>query len=188
MKPGIMIVLAALAAATIPARAAASEPAAMLPTAPAVAAMAPATLTDAVTAEAAAPAVAPQAGAVTGWGPLDAKTGVTLESFLYMRRPVVVFADSPDQPQFVQQMRLLSANPSVLEERDAVVIFDTDPQGGSAVRSRLRPRGFSLVIMEKDGSVIRRKPAPADLREIAATIDRTPLRRQEMLERRPAGR
>jgi hypothetical protein len=145
-----------------------------LATAQTVAAAAPDTLTDATEPAA--------------WGPLDATTGVTLEEFLYLRRPIVVFADSPDHPQFIQQMRLLAADPAVLEERDVVVIVDTDPAARSAVRMRLRPRGFSLVLMEKDGTVALRKPAPWDLREIAAAIDKFPLRRQEMLERRPAGR
>jgi hypothetical protein len=145
-----------------------------LATAQTVAAAPPDTLTDATEPAA--------------WGPLDATTGVTLEEFLYLRRPIVVFADSPDHPQFIQQMRLLAADPAVLEERDVVVIVDTDPAARSAVRMRLRPRGFSLVLMEKDGTVALRKPAPWDLREIAAAIDKFPLRRQEMLERRPAGR
>jgi hypothetical protein len=56
------------------------------------------------------------------------------------------------------------------------------------VRPRLRPRGFSLVLMDKDGEVKRRNPAPWGVREITHAIDRFPLRRQEMLERRPAGR
>jgi hypothetical protein len=42
--------------------------------------------------------------------------------------------------------------------------------------------------MDKDGEVKRRNPAPWGVREITHAIDRFPLRRQEMLERRPAGR
>jgi hypothetical protein len=145
-------------------------------------------LATAQTVAAAAPDTLTDATEPAPWAPLDATTGVTLEEFLYLRRPIVVFADSPDQPQFIQQMRLLAANPAVLEERDVVVIIDTDPAARSAVRMRLRPRGFSLVLMEKDGTVALRKPAPWDLREIAAAIDKFPLRRQEMLEQRPAGR
>ncbi|MFN3643280.1 MAG: DUF4174 domain-containing protein [Gemmobacter sp.] len=126
--------------------------------------------------------------ALPGWGPVDATTGVTLEEYLYRRRPIVVFADSPENPQFIQQMRLLEAAPGALEERDVIVITDTDPDARSAVRMQLRPRGFSLVLMDKDGSVALRRPSPRDMREIAAAIDKFPLRRQEMLEQRPAGR
>jgi hypothetical protein len=69
-----------------------------------------------------------------------------------------------------------------------VVITDTDPEARSAVRQRLRPRGFSLVLMDKDGEVKRRAPAAWSMREIMHAIDRFPLRREEMLERNPAGR
>lgn len=113
---------------------------------------------------------------------------VTLEQFLWSKRPVVVFADTPNDPAYQRQMQLLAANPAALAERDVVVITDTDPGALGSVRHRLRPRGFSLVLMEKDGEVKRRVPAPWDVREITQVIDRFPLRRQEMLERRPAGR
>jgi hypothetical protein len=45
-----------------------------------------------------------------------------------------------------------------------------------------------LAIIEKDGEIKQRRPAPRDVREISAAIDHFPLRRQEILERLPAGR
>jgi hypothetical protein len=117
-----------------------------------------------------------------------ASSDVSLEEFLWLMRPVVVFADTPDDPAFQRQMQRLAADPAALEERDVVVITDTDPGAMTSVRQRLRPRGFSLVIMDKDGEVKLRKPQPWDVREITHAIDRFPLRRQEMLERRPSGR
>jgi hypothetical protein len=42
--------------------------------------------------------------------------------------------------------------------------------------------------MDKDGEVKRRAPAAWSMREIIHAIDRFPLRREEMLERNPAGR
>ncbi|MFN3936937.1 MAG: DUF4174 domain-containing protein [Gemmobacter sp.] len=127
------------------------------------------------------------AGPVAEWGPVDAAE-VALEDFLWQRRPIVVFADSAADPQFERQMRLFEANTAALVERDVIVVVDTDPAARNPARTRLRPRGFSLVLMEKDGEVKLRKPSPWDVREIANTIDKWPLRRQEMLERRPAGR
>lgn len=111
-----------------------------------------------------------------------------MEDFLWQKRPVVVFADRPDDPSFLRQMHLLSADPAALAERDVVVIVDDSATPQSAVRRQLRPRGFSLVIMDKDGAVKQRQPLPRTVREITHAIDRFPLRRQEMLERRPAGR
>lgn len=118
---------------------------------------------------------------------LDA-AGLELDQFLWAARIVAVLADTPNDPAFVQQMRDIMAGQDRLIERDVVVITDTDPRGRSALRQRLRPRGFMLAIIEKDGAIAQRRPAPRDMREIAAIIDRFPLRRQEMLERLPSGR
>ena len=95
-------------------------------------------------------------------------------------RVVVVFADTPQNPSFTRQMRELEAGAAQLVERDAVVVTDTDPAAASAWRRALRPGEFALILIEKDGTVILRKPGPRDMREITHTIDRSPLRRQEL--------
>jgi hypothetical protein len=121
-------------------------------------------------------------------GPYPAAEIGDLDQFLWLRRPVVVFADTPNDPNFRRQMQNIEADLASLDDRDVVVITDTDPASRSAVRQRLRPRGFSLVLMDKDGEVKRRAPAAWSMREIIHAIDRFPLRREEMLERNPAGR
>lgn len=113
---------------------------------------------------------------------------VVLADLLWIKRPLVVFADSPDDPNFVRQMQLLERNASDLADRDVLVITDTDPAAKSEIRLKLRPRGFSLVLMDKDGQAKLRKPLPWDMREITHAIDKFPLVRQEALERYPAGR
>lgn len=160
MKPAISLILAML-----------------LPLAALAQAAAPA---DPAPDPAAAPAPAP-------FAPVEA-AGVDLESFHWISRPIVVFADSPQDPLFAQQMKLLAVDVAGLIERDVVVIVDTDPAARTPVRQALRPRGFSLVLMDKDGKAMLRKPLPWDAREITRAIDKFPLRRQEMLEQRPAGR
>ena len=62
----------------------------------------------------------------------------------------------------------------------AVIITDSDPGANSAWRQQLHPRGFSLVIIDKDGQVKQRRPLPWDVREISRAIDKLPLRRQEI--------
>lgn len=109
--------------------------------------------------------------------------GLTMEQFQWVARPVVVFADSPADPNFVRQMALLAERPDALAIRDVVVITDTDPAARSEVRRALRPRGFSLVLVGKDGRVIQRKPSPWDVREITGAIDRTPQGQQEIQDR-----
>jgi hypothetical protein len=121
------------------------------------------------------------------FGPVPA-SDLVFDDQLYVRRPIVVFADSPADPNFIRQMELLARSYPELEERDVVLVTDTDPEARSEWRQKLRPRGFSLVIMDKDLRPVIRKPLPWDVREITHAIDKLPLRRQEMLERNPAGR
>lgn len=121
------------------------------------------------------------------YGPLPADQVVFADQ-LYVKRPLVVFADSPNDPNFIRQIELLMRSLPMLEERDVVIVTDTDPEARSEWRQKLRPRGFSLVIMDKDLKPVIRKPLPWEVREIVAAIDKLPLRRQEILERNPAGR
>jgi Domain of unknown function (DUF4174) len=107
---------------------------------------------------------------------------------LYVTRPIVVFADSPNDPSFMRQMELLALDYAELAERDVILIVDTDPAAKTEWRTKLRPRGFSLVLLDKDLKPVIRKPIPWDVREITHAIDKLPLRRQEMLEQNPAGR
>jgi hypothetical protein len=106
--------------------------------------------------------------------------GIDLGAFEYVARPLLLFADSPRQPQLLEQIRLLEADLAALEERDVVVILDTDPDARSDVRRELRPRGFGIVLVDKDGRVTFRRPAPMTVREITRSIDRTPIRLEEL--------
>ncbi|MDR7125772.1 DUF4174 domain-containing protein [Pseudotabrizicola sp. 4114] len=125
--------------------------------------------------------------AAGAYGPRDA-ADVVFADLLFEFRPVVVFGDSPEDPNFLRQMELLARDLPALQLRDVVLITDTDPEARGEWRLKLRPRGFSLVLMDKDLRPVIRKPLPWEVREITAAIDKFPLRRQEMLERNPAGR
>lgn len=106
-----------------------------------------------------------------------------LSLYLWEKRPVVVFADTAEDPQFRRQMELLAEEADMLEERDVVVLTDTDPAARGPLRTELRPRGFQLVIIGKDGGVKLRKPRPWTVREIGRVIDKMPLRQQEIRQR-----
>lgn len=111
---------------------------------------------------------------------------VPLSSLQWVARPVVVFADTPNDPRFVQQMEKLNDRPEALLERDVIVMTDTDPDARSELRQALRPRGFMLVLIGKDGQVQLRKPAPWDVRELTRVIDKMPIRQQEVRDARQA--
>ena len=110
-----------------------------------------------------------------------------IESFLWTNRPVVVFADSPADPRFIEQIALLTEGTDALSDRDVVVLTDTDPAAKSALRIELRPRGFMMVLIGKDGGVKLRKPFPWDVRELSRVIDKMPMRQQEIRDRRGDG-
>ena len=118
---------------------------------------------------------------------LDARE-VDVREFLWERRIIVVMADTPNDPLMERQLDALRARADDFVERDVVVIFDAQPEDNSPLRQVMRPRAFMTAIIDKDGEVKARRPAPRTGRELMAVIDRFPLRRQEVLERSPSGR
>ncbi len=113
-----------------------------------------------------------------------AADGVTLQDFKWQARPLVIFADSPLDPAFMDQMELLEAAAQDVVDRDILIITDTDPSANSDLRQTFRPKGFALVLIGKDGGVKLRKPFPWDMREISRVIDKMPLRKREIEEDR----
>ena len=103
-----------------------------------------------------------------------------LNEFIWKKRPIVVFADSPNDPLFEEQMELLLSRPDALRTRDVVILTDTDPSARSELRQKLRPRGFMMVLIGKDGGIKLRKPFPWDVREISRSIDKMPIRQREI--------
>ena len=128
-------------------------------------------------------AVAAEEAPGPGFAQMDSRD---LAQFIWTQRPIVVFADSPFDPAFTEQMEALRAREGALEDRDVVVLVDTDPEAASELRRTLRPRGFMLVLIGKDGRVALRKPRPWDVREITRSIDKMPMRQQELRREREA--
>ncbi|PIL18513.1 hypothetical protein P775_18235 [Puniceibacterium antarcticum] len=110
--------------------------------------------------------------------------GHDLSEFKWLKRPVVVLANNPADPRYVQQMELITERLDVLAERDVVVITDTDPAAKTAIREQLRARDFMVVLLSKEGTIVLRKPFPWDVRELSRAIDKLPLRQQEYRDRR----
>lgn len=109
----------------------------------------------------------------------------TLDALLWQARPLVIFADSANDPRFRQQVAELEEGAAALEDRRVVVLTDTDPEARGPLRQELRPRGFGIVLIDTDGSVVQRRPSVTTAREILNLIDRLPSRRQETGSRRP---
>jgi hypothetical protein len=109
-----------------------------------------------------------------------------LSEFHWKKRPVLVFADSEDDPAFEAQMELLREQTVDLRSRDVVVLIDTDPAARSPLRLKMRPRGFMLVLVGKDGGIKLRKPRPWDVREITRSIDKMTIRQREIRDEKEA--
>ncbi|MEM8870455.1 MAG: DUF4174 domain-containing protein [Pseudomonadota bacterium] len=110
-------------------------------------------------------------------------TDVTLPDLAELKwvsRPIVIFADSAADPRLAQQLAQFEANQADLDERDVVVLVDTDPGTLSELRRKFRPRDFNILVIGKDGEVKYRKPNPITVREVSRLIDRMPMRQQEM--------
>ena len=109
---------------------------------------------------------------------------INLDELTWVVRPLVVFADTPSDLRFQQQMDLILAEVDRLAERDVMIIVDTDDETMSDVRTTLRPRGYMMALVGKDGRVALRKPEPWSVRELSRSIDKMPLRQQEISDRR----
>ncbi|MEM6438373.1 MAG: DUF4174 domain-containing protein [Pseudomonadota bacterium] len=104
--------------------------------------------------------------------------------YLWTARPVVVFADAPQDPRLLRQLREFEDNAAALEDRDVVVIVDAEPPASRAeagpLRARFRPHGFNVLVIGKDGQTKLRRPNVVTAAQLIRLIDRMPLRQQEM--------
>ncbi len=105
-----------------------------------------------------------------------------LDAYRWKKRPVLIFAPSPDDPAFVEQSALLHAAREELLERDVVVLIDTAPHEDGALRRGLGVLGFEVLLVGKDGGVKLRVQKPITAEELSAEIDAMPMRRREMTD------
>lgn len=101
-------------------------------------------------------------------------------ALIWQARALVIFANTPLDPNFQRQVELITADIERVIERDVILITDTDPEARSDWRQKLRPNGFGWVLLGKNGDVVLRKPFPWDMRELSRSIDKMPLRQQEL--------
>lgn len=106
-----------------------------------------------------------------------------LADLLWSARPVVIFADSPRDPRLARQIAAFEREKDALAERDVVILTDAEPgvsrADSSALRKRFRPHDFTVIVVDKDGEVLLRRPVVISADDVTRLIDRTPLRLQE---------
>ncbi len=111
---------------------------------------------------------------------VEENIGLTIDEFLWQKRLFIIFSDSPFDPNYIEQLEFLEEGVENLVEREVVVLLDYSPDAESAIRTELRPRGFAILLIGKDGTIYLRKPTTWNVREISNTIDKFPIRQQEL--------
>lgn len=111
---------------------------------------------------------------------VDVTPTTEIGAYEWKNRVLIVFANSDRDPRFQDQLAMINEQIDALRERDVVVAIDTDPTMKSKLRTTFRPRGFMILLIGKDGHKALRKPFPWDIREISRSIDKMPMRQQEM--------
>ncbi|MGI4883840.1 MAG: DUF4174 domain-containing protein [Janthinobacterium lividum] len=104
------------------------------------------------------------------------------------QRLLLVGAPTAKHPAFKRQKELLAAAAGQLQERDIRVLDVFYDQLNSADRQLaqrlgLRPPAFGVVLVGKDGGAKRTSAVPLMPDDLFGTVDKMPMRRQEMQRR-----
>jgi hypothetical protein len=116
-----------------------------------------------------------------------------LKNYQWKNRLLLVFAPSPEDEQYQEQLEHLS-NEGELAERDLIMFHLFDSDSGFAGETRLseedvtglqkdfniEPRAFTLVLVGKDGTEKQRWTHAVEREDLFALIDDMPMRLEEM--------
>lgn len=118
-----------------------------------------------------------------------------MDAFMWLNRPLLVFAPAESDPIIAEQRSALAGRSAELRDRDMIVIeiagdrvtidgADTRTMTAAALRDRYGVgRGAALVLLVgKDGGVKMRRSRALLPRDLFDTIDAMPMRRREMGE------
>lgn len=95
-------------------------------------------------------------------------------------RPIVVLSDSRDDPRVAKQISALDGTRPELTNRNIQVLREADGQGPLHKKLGVAEKGFSVVLVGKDGTVKKVWKDPVDPKQIFTIIDAMPMRRDEM--------
>lgn len=103
-----------------------------------------------------------------------------LHQYQWHYRPLVIFAPSEKDVNYVQQMKILEDAKAELVDRDIIVFSDTSPASKGQLRSQLEPKGFEVVLVGKDGGMKLREQQPISSEALLSTIDSMPMRKAHL--------
>ena len=127
-------------------------------------------------------------------GAASGKNYVELNDYLWKKRPLILFAPSPNSPVYRAVPDKLSAHHDQIDDRHMVIIevfengmvrIDGKPDSrhsAAFLRQRFSAKKGELtaVLVGKDGGLKLRQNGRLDLGEVFSLIDTMPMRQQEM--------
>ena len=122
------------------------------------------------------------------------RNGVELGNYLWKKRPLLLFAPSPNSPMYRSIPDSLSAHQDQIQERHMVIIevfqnglVRIDGKSDSRRKAESFRQQFSAkegeltaILVGKDGGLKLRQNGNLDLGKIFSIIDTMPMRQQEM--------
>jgi hypothetical protein len=87
---------------------------------------------------------------------------------------IVIFAEAPDDAEFIAQIEALRPNADELAERNVVLLTDTAPAERGPLRQSLRPRGFNIILIDSMGTLVQRRGSVIDARTLIRQIAQMP--------------
>ena len=111
---------------------------------------------------------------------------LNLDSLRWHYRVVVIFASEGNDRRIQEQNQIVDSHSHGFAERDIKVfrVIGGKP-AAEGLREKLRTaeKGFAIVLIGKDGTVKLRKTDPLSAEELFRTIDKMPMRKDEMRQR-----
>ncbi|OUJ74226.1 DUF4174 domain-containing protein [Hymenobacter crusticola] len=110
----------------------------------------------------------------------------TLRASRWQKRIVLLYAPTSDNAEFKQQKSLLAQEQGATRSRDIQVLELVATQLSAADKQYLQqqvkvdPAQFAVLLIGKDGGVKLRQKEALTTQELFGTIDKMPMRRQEM--------
>ena len=101
------------------------------------------------------------------------------------KRMVELYTHAANDPLYLNQLKLLSADQQGLDERDIIIKkFVIDKHNVSSFKNKSVGENFTVILVGKDGGEKYRSDQPLSQKKLYAIIDAMPMRREEM--RKPA--
>ncbi len=96
---------------------------------------------------------------------------------------ILVFAEQTSDEHYQQQLQILGRRAEDFRARNVLIYVDPDPSIGSSLRETMKPEGFLVALLAKDGRSIVKESEPVSAEFLLSIVDRLPEIQREFRER-----